>query len=462
MKRQTGVVLVAGATNGLGKHVVSQLLAQNYQVRALVADMKIEQWPTVDRGPSLLGDKLELVTGDLTKPETLTTAVAENLTAVICCAAVDVQPLGDTLKRGKDIQGVPFSQLEALTNTPGTVEYLSVKNLVVAAAQVLRQTAKEQLIFDFTGGTADLKSTWGAVDDVVMGGISASGIRLGENAALFAGEVSTANSGGFASVRTRNFDSPLSLAAFDGIELRVKGDGKRYKFILRTEAKWDGVAYCYSFDTLAKEWISVRIPFSDLIPVFRAKTIEAAPFDPNHLCSFQLMLSKFEYDQALNPNFKPGPFQLEVASIKAYRDEVLPQFVLVSSAGVTGPSRPGLNGDEEPPAAQMPAAQMNEQLGSLLTWQLKAEDSVRASGVPYTIIKPCRLTEAQSHPLTFAQGGTPEGTISCKAVAEICVQALEQAKACNTTFELVTHAGTTPRAWEELFASLQADKPGPV
>ena len=32
----------------------------------------------------------------------------------------------------------------------------------------------------------------------------------------------------------------------------------------------------------------------------------------------QLMLSKFEYDRKLNPNFEPGVFALKVAYIKAY------------------------------------------------------------------------------------------------------------------------------------------------
>ena len=36
------------------------------------------------------------------------------------------------------------------------------------------------------------------------------------------GTVSTSNSGGFASVRCRNFDPALDLGAYQGIELRIK------------------------------------------------------------------------------------------------------------------------------------------------------------------------------------------------------------------------------------------------
>jgi len=443
MTKQTGVVLVAGATGGLGKRVVRHLKERNYQVRALVRDAQ--------KG-KLFGDDVELVVGDITQPETLTPATMANLRAVVCCTAVRVQPVeGDTANRAKYYQGVKFYQPEVVGDTPESVEYLGVKNLVSAAAGSLSKPG-ETSIFDFTQPSADLKNTWGAVDDVVMGGISESGIHLVEKGALFAGNVSTENSGGFASVRTRNFDSPLNLSQYDGIALWVKGDGKRYKFILRTEAKWDGIAYSYSFDTVSNEWITVRVPFSDLIPVFRAKTLENAdPFDAGHICALQLMLSKFEYDKALNPKFAPGPFQLQVESVKAYGGPV-PQFILVSSAGVTRPGRPGIDLEAEPPAVRM-----NDQLGGILTWKLKGEDSVRASGVPYTIVRPCALTEeAGGKALVLDQGDTLKGKVSREDVAELCVQLLAQPQACNVTFE-VKEDGNGPVNWEQLCDRLQPD-----
>lgn len=181
-------------------------------------------------------------------------------------------------------------------------------------------TPSHRLIFDFTQPTADLQDIWGALDDVVMGGVSQSGIRFRDSVAEFSGNVSTANSGGFASVRTRDFEPPLDLSDYDGIELRVEGDGNRYKFMLRTETRWDGIAYCFSFDTAPQQWMTVRIPFQDLIPVFRAKTVSDAVFHPQHIYATQLMLSKFEYDGALNPHFQAGAFCLRVASIQAYRE----------------------------------------------------------------------------------------------------------------------------------------------
>jgi hypothetical protein len=180
------------------------------------------------------------------------------------------------------------------------------------------QATGDTMLFDFRT-ISDLSHTWGAVDDVVMGGISESRIMPSPAGAIFTGNISTANSGGFASVRTRNFEPALDLSQAQGLRLRLKGDGQRYKFLLRSDVGWDSVAFAFAFDTIADEWITVEIPFMDLKPVFRAKTLPADVL-PNlsKVRSLQLMLSKFEYDGALNPKFQPGKFSLLLESIATY------------------------------------------------------------------------------------------------------------------------------------------------
>lgn len=444
--KRMGVILVAGATGGVGKRVVRRLIERNYSVRALVRD--------VQRAKEMLGDKMELFEADITIPETLTPELMSNVSAVVCCTGVRVQPIeGDTPNREKYYQGIKFYMPEVV-DSPEIVDYQGIKNLVQTAAKYLGRP-DETLLFDFKNPSEDLKETWGAVDDVVMGGVSESSIRLIDNAALFSGNVSTANSGGFVSVRTRNFEPPLNLAGYEGIEVRVKGDGKRYKFFIRTEPKWDGVAYAHSFDTEPNSWITVRIPFDTLIPVFRAKTMDSAePFDRNKVSSFQLMLSKFEYDRELNPKFEAGGFALQVESIKAYGGSTLPQFVMISSAGVTRPGRPGLNLEEEPPAVRM-----NDQLGGILTWKLRGEEAVRESGIPYTIIRPCALTEEPGgQALAFDQGDNIRGKVSREDIAELCVQVLEQPKASNVTFEVKeAERSNDSRDWKILFSNLRTD-----
>ncbi len=443
-----GVVLVAGATGGVGKRVVRRLLEKGYRVRAIAR--------SPERAKALLGDKIEVVFGDITIPETLTAEIMRDVRAIVSGIGVRVQPVeGDTPDRAKYYQGIKFYQPEIVGDTPENVEYRGIKNLVQAAAANLNRTA-EKLVFDFTKPSTDLKETWGALDDVVMGGVSESSIRFANDAAVFFGNVSTANSGGFASVRTRNFNPGINLSGYEGIELRVRGDGKRYKFFIRSNSAWDGIGYAYSFDTVYNIWTTVRIPFKDLIPVFRAKTVkDAAPIDASQIYSFQLMLSKFEYDGELNPKFQPGLFQLEVESIKAYGGETLPKFVMVSSAGVTRPGRPGINLEEEPPAVRL-----NDQLGGILTWKLRGEEVVRQSRIPYTIIRPCALTEeAGGKALIFDQGDNIKGKVSREDVAELCVYSLEQPKACNVTFEVKeSENGEAAKNWESLFSSLKSDQ----
>ncbi|XZN92440.1 MAG: CIA30 family protein [Microcoleus sp.] len=443
-KDQPKLVLVAGATGGVGKRVVKRLQQRGIRVRALVRDSK--------RAQEILGKNVELVEGDITLAETLTPLVTEGVEAVICCTGTRVQPVeGDTPNREKYYQGIKFYMPEVV-DVPEIVEYKGINNLVQAVRSQLGK-AGEKTIFDFTKPTQDLKETWGALDDIVMGGVSESSLRLIDNTALFTGNVSTANSGGFASVRTRNFESALDLTGFSGIQLRVKGDGKRYKLIVRSEAKWDGIGYCYSFDTVYNIWITVTIPFEKLIPVFRAKTVkDGSRLNTQTIYSFQLMLSKFEYDGALNPKFTPGSFQLQLESVKAYSEQELPRFVMVSSAGVTRPGRPGINLEEEPPAVRM-----NDMLGGILTWKLKGEDCVRSSGIPYTVVRPCALTEEPGgKALIFDQGDNIKGKVSREDIAQLCVEALDFPEACNVTFEVKEgENGNAPGDWKGLFSGVK-------
>ncbi len=63
----------------------------------------------------------------------------------------------------------------------------------------------------------------------------------------------------------------------------------------------------------------MQIPFTGLIPVFRARTVnDANPLNTAQIVSFQIMLSKFERDGALNPVFRTGEFSLLIAEIGVY------------------------------------------------------------------------------------------------------------------------------------------------
>lgn len=228
-----------------------------------------------------------------------------------------------------------MAQLLATTDTIVLGEGLDVSRLVseLVTHPMLSSDVVLDHVFDFTQSDSDLEA-WGVLDDVVMGGVSEGSFSLHfgskkttaepslypARAAIFSGYISTDNSGGFSSVRTRNFEPPFNFAGWRGLQLWVRGDGQRYKLILRNSEAWDSPGYIHSFDTTADEWSEVRIPFESLIPTFRAKSMKnAAPFNPAKTVSIQLMLSKFEYDKQLNPKFSPGPFELAVSNISVYR-----------------------------------------------------------------------------------------------------------------------------------------------
>lgn len=95
--------LVAGATGETGRRIVKVLAEKQIPVRALVRDL--------DKGTEILPDTAELVLGDVLKPETLKTAIADS-TVLIC--ATGATPSFDF-------------------TAPYQVDYQGTKNLVDAA-----------------------------------------------------------------------------------------------------------------------------------------------------------------------------------------------------------------------------------------------------------------------------------------------------------------------------------------
>jgi monofunctional biosynthetic peptidoglycan transglycosylase len=157
-------------------------------------------------------------------------------------------------------------------------------------------------IIDFSRGDV----TWPNINDGVMGGVSSGGMSAGDGYATFRGTVSFENNGGFSSVR-----SPAAvhdLSSFDGLVLRVRGDGKRYGFRLKTDASFDGVSYQVEIEPPAGEWTEISVPFTDFIPVYRGRVVrDHPPLDPSRIATFGLIISR-----------QAGPFRIDIESVRAY------------------------------------------------------------------------------------------------------------------------------------------------
>jgi NADH dehydrogenase [ubiquinone] 1 alpha subcomplex assembly factor 1 len=170
--------------------------------------------------------------------------------------------------------------------------------IVVAPVSAQEETTVQKLI-DFND---EQETSWFVVNDGVMGGRSSSTIRRGEaGTAVFEGDLSLENNGGFASVRAEVTGN--AMAGAETVLLRVRGDGKRYQLRLRPGRRFDGVAYGGSFETVADEWVVVEFPIDSFQPTFRGyRPRNTGPLDPATVEQIGLMLTDKQV----------GSFRLEV------------------------------------------------------------------------------------------------------------------------------------------------------
>jgi uncharacterized protein YbjT (DUF2867 family) len=117
--------------------------------------------------------------------------------------------------------------------------------------------------------------------------------------------------------------------------------------------------------------------------------------------------------------------------------------VLVSSSSVTK-------------AAENPMAFMRP----ILAAKFEGEQALRASGVPYTIVRPGGLTDKAGGGagVRFQQGDQGMGSIPRADVAAVVVATLGEADAINRTFEIRTDTSLAPGAWRRDFGGLARDR----
>lgn len=163
-----------------------------------------------------------------------------------------------------------------------------------------------QSIIDFSDND---RTGWRVVNDGVMGGVSSGDIRRTDRGTgVFSGVLSLENDGGFASVRAAV--GRRDLSAFAGLEIRVLGDGRSYQLRLRTDDRFDGIAYRAVFETRDDEWIMTTIPFGRFEPTFRGRTpVDAPPLDPSRIHQIGFLIA----------DRTPGAFSLEIDFVRAYR-----------------------------------------------------------------------------------------------------------------------------------------------
>lgn len=164
-------------------------------------------------------------------------------------------------------------------------------------------------VFNFENPLEQL--AWQPIDDVVMGGRSQSRMVItAHKTALFEGNVSLENFGGFASVRSLPQDNDLS--SYDGLLIRVRGDGRIYQMRLICSQNYAGLNYVAEFRSERNSWQEIRLPFEDFHATYRGLPVPFAPkLKTEHIYTFGFLIARKQ----------AGNFALEIDSIQAYQNE---------------------------------------------------------------------------------------------------------------------------------------------
>lgn len=161
--------------------------------------------------------------------------------------------------------------------------------------------------FSFDFSTPGAVAGWRGINDVVMGGKSTGeAVYDPEGGLVFIGNLSLKDGGGFSSIT-----SPLIQGLNKDVTylvIKLRGDGKTYKFSLRTEPGMEGVSYQTRFRTKTGRWETRRFRVSDFRPTWHGTVLEGEPPPvSDRICRFGFLVA----------DLQEGPFRLEIKSIEA-------------------------------------------------------------------------------------------------------------------------------------------------
>jgi uncharacterized surface protein with fasciclin (FAS1) repeats len=178
----------------------------------------------------------------------------------------------------------------------------------MSAAALASEHGSKRVLFDFV--SSEEQKSWRAVNDGVMGGRSQGGPNVNPSDGMlqFSGKLSLENNGGFSSIRTVGRE--MDLSDYEGIELRFRGEGRKYSFTVATDFRIMAGSYRIELPAAGEEWQTVRLPFDAFEATSFGRRLSRAPIlNRKAVRSLGFILA----------DKKAGPFQLEVDSIKAYR-----------------------------------------------------------------------------------------------------------------------------------------------
>ncbi|KVI05803.1 Galactose-binding domain-like protein [Cynara cardunculus var. scolymus] len=400
---QNTTVLVVGATSRVGRIVVRKLMLRGYSVKALVRNADQE---VVDMLPT----SVKVVIGDVGDPATLRVAV-EGCNKIIYCATARSSITVD-LNR-VDHQGV-YNLSKAFQDYNNKLAQLRAGKSSKSKLLLAKFKSADSLKgWDVRKGTYFQDAVAAKYD----GGMDAK-LEFSESGeAVFSGYVFTR--GGYVELSTK-LSLPLgsTLDRYEGLVLSVGGNGRSYVLILESGPSADTSQSNLYFSRISTKvgFCRVRVPFTSFRPVNPADP----PLDPFLIHTLTIRFEPRRQRPAEGPvgtNQDLRSFQMILEYIKALPTGQETDFILVSCTG---------SGIE---------TNRREQV---LRAKKAGEDSLRRSGLGYTIIRPGPLMEEPGgqRALIFDQGNRISQGISCADVADICVKALHDSTARNKSFDV--------------------------
>jgi len=164
-------------------------------------------------------------------------------------------------------------------------------------------------------------TAWQIVDDGVMGGLSKGNFKSDKKngSLIFAGNLSLENNGGFSSIRSNSL--LIDLSDFKGIRIKTRGDGRKYKIRLESDARYRlrTVSFQHEFTATKGEWSQVFIPFDKLKASWRGLQLPKKKFNPKKIQKIGIIIA----------DKKEGPFRMELDWIKASHKDTTKELTSV-------------------------------------------------------------------------------------------------------------------------------------
>lgn len=165
---------------------------------------------------------------------------------------------------------------------------------------LLMTISAPMVLSDFSEDKAT--DNWYIVNDGVMGGKSEGEFSFDkEGYALFAGDVSLKNNGGFTSVRY-DFDTK-NISGKTVAKIELKGDKKNYQFRTKEEGE-SRFQFKYEFETSGK-WETIEIPLKEMTPTWRGMRPDVPNFSATTINQIGFLIA----------NKKNEKFELKIKKI---------------------------------------------------------------------------------------------------------------------------------------------------